>query len=144
MRKKGKTFYVRLRRGISLLLEQLFEGESMPEFTIEGLYKTINQDNVHLFTEHRDGKLVGMALLYTVQTMSRNLGVVEEVVVDEKYRGKGIATKIMNKIIKKAKELELDCLELTVKNRNTPAMNLYKNIGFYDRKQHAMRLWFNK
>lgn len=144
MREKGKPFYVRLRKGILLLLEQLFEGESIPELSIDDLHKVMGQDNVHLFTEHRNGKLVGIALLYTVRTMSRNLGVVEEVVIDEKYRGRGIATKIMNKIIKKAKELELDCLELTLKNGNKPAMNLYKNLGFYDREQNAMRLWFDK
>ena len=48
----------------------------------------------------------------------------------KKESGKGIGTKLFEKLIKWAKNNEISRLELTVMKHNERAINLYKKIGF--------------
>ena len=50
--------------------------------------------------------------------------------VDNKYRKQGIGTKMINKVINKAKQLNKDHVILLVKAHNKKAINLYEKLGF--------------
>jgi ribosomal protein S18 acetylase RimI-like enzyme len=50
--------------------------------------------------------------------------------IDPKKRNKGEATKLIKKVIDKAKKRGNDHIILQVENSNTPAVNLYKKLGF--------------
>lgn len=47
-----------------------------------------------------------------------------------KYRGMGIGTKLMKRIIEAAKDDGFHSLSLSVDSRNTAALNLYRKTGF--------------
>lgn len=87
-----------------------------------------------------DGVIVSSLFMYTVKLPSRYLGVIEEVNTLEAHRRKGYATKLLELAIAKAKDLKLDCLELTVRQDKPEIQAFYKSLGFFDRLNHAYRL----
>ncbi|MGG4268532.1 N-acetyltransferase family protein [Peribacillus simplex] len=50
--------------------------------------------------------------------------------ISEQERGKGVGTKLFQKMEEQALEYEIRRLELTVIANNEPALSLYKKIGF--------------
>lgn len=95
---------------------------------------------IFYFNDTVDDKIVSSLILYTVKLPSRHLGVIEEVKTDIEYRRQGRATKLMQEAIAKAKELKLDCIELTVREDNPVVQDFYKSLGFFDRLNKAYRL----
>lgn len=59
-------------------------------------------------------------------------GDITNIAVKKEHRKKGVASALLEVIIKKAKELELELLTLEVRESNTPAINLYKRFGFLE------------
>lgn len=63
------------------------------------------------------------------------------IIVDEKYRGKGIGTLLMNELMTLAKErFKIEILHLEVYEGN-PAIHLYRRLGFeqYGIQRHFMK-----
>jgi ribosomal protein S18 acetylase RimI-like enzyme len=52
------------------------------------------------------------------------------VVVDEKYRQQGLGTKLINKLLTKAKEQGVFAVELTSNPKRKIARKLYQKLGF--------------
>ena len=81
-----------------------------------------------------DGKIVGFVIVqirqaeYKIQT-PRTFAYFENIVVDEKYRRKGIGTAIYQEGVKRAKEQGATSMELKVWNFNTGAIKFYQSLG---------------
>jgi ribosomal-protein-alanine N-acetyltransferase len=52
------------------------------------------------------------------------------VAVDPEYRKNGIAVRLLNRLITDAKKKEIYSVSLEVSEKNIPAINLYKKLGF--------------
>lgn len=52
------------------------------------------------------------------------------VAVDPKYRKKGIAIRLLNRLVQDAKKKEIYSVSLEVSEKNIPAISLYKKVGF--------------
>lgn len=92
------------------------------------------------FSERVDRRIVSSLVLYTVSLPSRKLGVIEEVWTHEKYRRQGRARRLMERAIAKCKRMNLDCVELTVREDKPEIQEFYKSLGFTDRQNRAFRL----
>ncbi len=77
-----------------------------------------------------DKKLVGMASLATYKVVSGYKGMVEDVVVSELMRGKGIGRKLMEMLISEAQKFNLSEILLFSGHHRKPAIALYKSLGF--------------
>ena len=55
---------------------------------------------------------------------------IEGIVSDKNYRGKGVATALIEELIKRLKSANIDKILLEVRETNIPAINLYKKFGF--------------
>lgn len=77
-----------------------------------------------------ENTIVGIATIATYKVISGSKGWIEDVVVDEKYRNKGIGRKIIEKILLISKEKDLDEVLLFTEQHRTSALNLYENLGF--------------
>jgi len=75
-------------------------------------------------------KLVGMASLATYKVISGHKGMVEDVVVSEEIRGKGIGRKLMEILISEGQKLNLSEILLFSGHHRKPAIALYKSLGF--------------
>ena len=93
------------------------------EATVEAL---VNSQNACVFGCFEDNVLAGYIALEWVL----DEGSLTNLAVSPKYRRRGIAEKLIDALIAKAKELSLAFVTLEVRVTNTPASNLYRKTGF--------------
>jgi ADP-ribose pyrophosphatase YjhB (NUDIX family) len=77
-----------------------------------------------------DGKLIGAGWIFVRQTLLRKQAVLEDIIVDTKYRGKGYGEEITADLIKWAKENGIEVIELTTNPNRVAANGLYQKLGF--------------
>ena len=71
--------------------------------------------------------VTGVASLHIIKKLTRTLGLIEDVTVNENYRGKGIGKKLVEKLIGIASEKSCD---KTVLNSSEKNSEFYEKIGF--------------
>ena len=88
-----------------------------------------------------DGVPCGIANLYLQPYHKLAHQCLFAIVVDERYRGKGVGTKLLTELIQLGKEkFKLEIIHLEVYEGN-PAVNLYKKLGFvqYGYQRHFIK-----
>ena len=91
----------------------------------------INDKNCHSYVLEDDGKIIGSATLSIYSSpVKKRTGVVEDVVIHESYRGKGLGRKLMEEIIKIGKQEDLSLITLTSNPKREVARSLYQSLGF--------------
>ena len=79
------------------------------------------------FVAEHDGKIVGMALYYVrYSTWKGKRLFLEDLIVTEEYRGKGIGKSLFDRIVVEARELGFNGMMWQVLDWNEPALNFYK------------------
>ncbi len=86
------------------------------------------------------GALVGMATLLINRIPTGIIGLVEDVIVTGKMRGKGIGEKMMHKLIEIAQYRGVKHVDLTSRPARVEANRLYQKLGFELRKTNYYRL----
>ena len=75
-----------------------------------------------------DNKTIsGVASLHIIKKLTRTMGLIEDVAVNNDYRGKGIGKKLVEKLIEIA--IENNC-DKTVLNSSEQNLEFYTKIGF--------------
>lgn len=80
----------------------------------------------HLLVDEESGELAG----YIVFEQVLDEGHITDLAVDKKYRGRGIASELLNKVLDLAGELNVKSLFLEVRESNAAAKKLYSKFGF--------------
>ena len=108
------------------------DGESFPKECFEKVLSDANNLN---YVYVKSKKTVG-ALFATLQHTNplpiikpRTYCFIENLVVDKNHRRKGIAKKLFNYLTLKAKENNIDSIELNVWSFNTEAIKFYESMG---------------
>lgn len=107
----------------------------------------VNENREYLVAEC-DGRIIGGCMLTAIS----GEGDVTNVAVREEYRGRHIASMLMERLISLGREkYAVKAFTLEVRSKNEPALRLYSNIGFksagirpgfYDRpKDDAVIMW---
>lgn len=91
-----------------------------------------------------DETIIGLAVVTQSDSLTRRSLVIEDIIVDKKYRGKGVGNTMIESIIKLAKGFRVDCIDVQTKKTNKPAQALYRKFGFKNRNQISYRLWLKK
>ena len=112
---------------------------------LENTWKTIIEDiNHHIIVNEVNGKIVSSCVCVIVPNLTRNIrpyALIENVVTNEGYRGKGYATECLNY----AKEIAIknNCYKMMLltgtKNENTVAF--YKSAGYNSDDKIAFIQW---
>jgi len=122
---------------VSKLINQLTKNIVAPELLVERIANLTKTENWQYFVVTEEEKIVGFGGLAWYDIPSKGkIGWVEEIVVDETERGKGIGKFLMAKILEFGKEQNLVRLELTVSN--PPAKHLYEKLGFETKPVEVM------
>ncbi|MDP3697593.1 MAG: GNAT family N-acetyltransferase [Candidatus Taylorbacteria bacterium] len=130
--------------GINRLMKQLFD--KAQEISRGKLTDILCQPNFRMiiFKDPDTNEVIGMASLYCYKALYAPGGVgrVEDVVIDERYRGKGLGKLIMQCLISLAKNRQLETLELTSNPQRVEANILYPKLGFnkHDTNYYVMDL----
>ena len=82
------------------------------------------------FVAEVDGKVVGFALYYIrYSTWKGQRLYLEDILVNEPFRGKGIGKLLFDQLVKEAKEKEFSAMVWQVLDWNVPAINFYKKYN---------------
>ncbi len=90
--------------------------------------------------KEQGGKVIGMACLVCYFSPNGKHGHIEDVVVDENYRGRNISIELMNHLIAQARHLNLKDLGLTCNPQRVVANLLYQRLGFQRRETNVYRM----
>ena len=112
---------------------------------LENTWKRIIEDtNHHIIVNAINGKIVSSCVCVIVPNLTRNIrpyALIENVVTNEKYRGKGYATECLNYAKKIA--IKNNCYKMMLltgtKSENTLAF--YKNAGYNSDAKIAFIQW---
>lgn len=118
------------------LLRELFSIED--DFTVDvekqsrGLKLLLDTSSAIVLVVESDNQVIAMASVQTLVStaMGESVGLIEDVVVTEAYRGKGIGKKLLGKVIEESERAGLKRLALGVDDRNHHAIFFYEKQGF--------------
>jgi len=96
--------------------------------------KEIEGKGIKIFLE-LDGKEIARGYLYLIKNdlHQEPYGFMEDVFVEEKFRGKGYGAKIVKALIEEAKKRGCYKLLGTSRHGREKVHQFYKSLGFYDR-----------
>lgn len=121
---------------IATLLQQLNEKTT----SLGVLRSCIENINTELWTVKDEEKIVGMATLVLLSRTRGTSSRIEDVVVDESYRGKGLGVLLIQKIIERAKARGAYSLHLTSRPDRAAANKLYQKLGFELRETNVYQM----
>jgi len=125
---------------ITNLLAQL-EPTAAP-MSVKVLEKVINSTTTFVYiATNISNKIVGMITLVSFPKLEGlNKTWIEDLVVDEKYRGQGIAKALIDKAFEKTKSLGVKSVSLTSRPSRTIANAFYKKLGFKIKETNYYKL----
>ncbi|OKL48715.1 GNAT family N-acetyltransferase [Boudabousia marimammalium] len=119
--------------GIDQLLDQpdvyLFIARDEPDYTTAGPEVDTTQP----------GQILGMLTLVTFHIPTGMRGWIEDVVVDETARGKGLGRALIEESVAFAKEIGCKTVDLTSRPSREAANRLYQSCGFEKRETNVYR-----
>ena len=74
-----------------------------------------------------EGNVLGYASIHYIKKITRKSGIIEDVVVKENQRGKGIGKLLVKNLIEKAKKNNCDKIILSSSEKN---LKFYEKLGF--------------
>lgn len=124
---------------LNTLMKQL--KPSIKEITLEDLVHMVSDKNTYIYVvKDVQQNIVGTLTLIIFQSPGGRRGYIEELVVDEGQRGKGLGKKLLNEAIKQSQELGVDYIGLTSRPDRVAANHLYQTLGFQKRDTNVYRL----
>ena len=106
------------------------------ECSLEKAEKTyedmINNEQYHLIAAKENGKVLGSMLAIVCSSITTPFLVIEDVIVKEGIRGKGIGRKLMSRIDEIAAENKCDYAILISSSFRKGAHKFYETMGFND------------
>ena len=127
--KKVNRFSDRAFEAVLRLLPQVSSDAEL--LTKKYLKSILASESVHFFIAELDNKQIGgMLTIATYKTPSGIKVWIEDVVVDESHRGKGIGKELMLFAIDYSKSLGAKDIRLTSRSSRIAANELYLKLGF--------------
>lgn len=120
-------------KGFLQILDQLAPVKDFSEKSFLKNYDEMMQQNKRIYVGELDGKLIATGTLLLERKFffrGSYFGHIEDIVIDEKHRGKGYGLQLINHLVDDAKQHDcarcvLDCIDDKVE--------FYKKCGFYRR-----------
>lgn len=124
------------------LMPQLTGKEGHP--SLEELEKVIQSKDTFLFFATEEGEVIGTLTLVFYQLPSGLKAWIEDVIVDEDARGKGVATALLWHALHVAREEGARKVDLTSLPRRVAANRLYLKMGFEKRESNMYRYYLDE
>ena len=119
-----------LTQSIEQQISDLFKQLS-PKKVQQSLEEILDENNsITLVYGCKDENIIGIASMCTYKVISGKKAWIEDVVVNSKYRGKGLGRKLMKKLIEIGEKQNLTEILLFTENHRKAAISLYTDLGF--------------
>jgi ribosomal protein S18 acetylase RimI-like enzyme len=126
-----------VRDALDNLLPQL--SASPRRLTEQDLRGIIHSDTTHLLMAEEDDGYIGSLTLVVFKIPSGTRARIEDLVVQETARGRGVGRSLVQKAIEMAKALGAEAVDLTTNSSREAANQLYQKLGFETRKTNVYR-----
>lgn len=123
------------------LTAQLSRSAAPP--TTEELGELVASPATDLFIAIDDGTIIGMSTLVTFRIPTGLRAWIEDVVVDEAGRGKGVGLALTEAMVARAEEMGCRTVDLTSRPGRAAANALYLKAGFVVRDTNVYRYAFD-
>ena len=123
---------------LTSLLPQL--NPKLKPLTMERLSTVIADPATTLLVARDDGRIVGAAAVLVYATPAFVKARIEDVVVDEHARGKGVGEALVRRCLEVARERGAEIVELQSARWREVANRLYPRLGFELRESNLYRL----
>ncbi len=120
------------------LIPQL--SSTSPPPTVEELERVVQSDASVLFVAEEDGVVVGSLTLLLAPIPTGLRARIEDVVVDQEARGRGIARMLSEAALRRAAAEGAQTVDLTSRPDRLAANRLYESLGFERRDTNVYRL----
>ena len=133
-----KDFIPAYTDAVQKLLEQL----TIRPVKLTGttLREIISQENTHLFFLLADQEIAGMLTVGIYHSPTGGKAWIEDVVVDEKYRGQGLSKQLVTHAVRFVKEQGIPLIMLTSNPTRIAANKLYQKLGFEQKQTNVYRM----
>ena len=108
--------------------------------TKKDLEAIVNSDTTLLFMAEEENEILGTLTLVFNKIPTGDKLWIEDVVVDNSARGKGVGVKLLQFSITYAKRQGIKSINLTSSPERVAANNLYQKLGFMQRETNVYRL----
>lgn len=120
--------------------------EGLPAQKRDEIWEQIqNDDKITYLGAYENDQLISTCFLTIIPNFSnqgRPIGFIENVVTDEKWRGKGVGSQLLKKAIELAKEQNCYKVFLESGITRTGAHDFYRSLGFDDKSKKAFIIRF--
>ena len=123
---------------LTALLPQL--NPRLEPLSMERLSRVVGDPATTLLLVRDDGRIVGAAAVLVYATPAFVKARIEDVVVDENSRGKGVGDALVRRCIEVARERGAEIVELQSARWREVANRLYPRLGFQLRESNVYRL----
>ncbi|MFI6168532.1 GNAT family N-acetyltransferase [Nocardia sp. NPDC051052] len=127
-----------LTQELNVLVRQL--SKTAAPLTIDALAALIASDSAMLLLAESEAGVVGMLTLITYPIPTGIRARIEDVVVDESARGKGVAFELTSAAVELARQAGARTVDLTSRPERESANRLYQRAGFKPRDSVTYRL----
>ncbi len=122
-------------KSLILLMKEGFGWKNKDSLS-EGFFS--NKNIFCLVAESDRGKVMGSSSLHIIEKINRKVGLIEDVVVFKKFRGKSVASSLVTQLISISKKE--GCYK-TILNTDSKTKSFYEKLGF-TQKNFQMEIRF--
>ena len=122
-------------KSLILLMKEGFGWRNKDSLS-EGFFS--NKNIFCLVAESDRGKVMGSSSLHIIEKINRKVGLIEDVVVFKKFRGKSVASSLVSQLISISKKE--GCYK-TILNTDSKTKSFYEKLGF-TQKNFQMEIRF--
>lgn len=107
--------------------------------TAEELRRVVDADGTVLFIARQGGEIVGSLTLVVTRIPTGIRARIEDVVVDQAWRGQGVASRLSEMALRRAAAEGAKTVDLTSRPDRVAANRLYERLGFKKRDTSVYR-----
>jgi ribosomal protein S18 acetylase RimI-like enzyme len=115
-------------------------GENYHELTDQDMKDMVDSSCNNLLVARHDDQIVGMVTLLVYRIPYVKKAYIDDLIVDESFRGHGLGSILLDKAIAKAKEMDVAYIDFTSRPRRVAGNSLYEKLGFKKRDTNVYRL----
>ena len=135
-----KTYSQEYHEAMQRFLNQL---TTSPMVLTESMFhQLLASENSHLFFIMKDEQIAGMLTVGIYYSPTGGKAWIEDVVVDETFRGQGLSKQLVAHAIEFVKSKQIPLLMLTSNPKRIAANKLYQAMGFERKETNVYRMKF--
>ena len=135
------TYSAEYHEAMQRFLDQL---TTHPMTLTETMFRQlIDSENSHLFFLMKEGQIAGMLTVGIYYSPTGGKAWIEDVVVDETFRGQGLSKQLVAHAIEFVKSQQIPSLMLTSNPKRIAANKLYQAMGFSQKETNVYRMKFS-